>query len=303
MDHKELIALISQIKKYARPLEIAQIDHLFSHGLQEDVFIELEKYQNPDGGFGRALEPDSWNPNSSPITSWFAMTILRTLDISGELPMVRRLFDYLESTFERQYQLWPRLIPSNDHYPCAPWWNFQHDSFDLNPSASIAGFVLKYEKKNSKLYKMANHVVNQAIKYLKKSTTIEVHELRSIIDMANDLISANRHDLMNEKVKMLILTHMEKIIELDESKWFSSYAVKPSALIKYHPSLGSDVYRNLIIKELDLAMLSRNDDGVWKPTWNWGIYPDIFEKASEMWIGIIGFEYLRLIKSYDYIKK
>ena len=301
MTTRELDSLIKQLKKYARPLEIAQIDYLFFNGSKENIISELEKYQNADGGFGNAIEPDSWNPNSSPIASWNAITILRTLDLQDDHKMIKSLFEYLESSFERQYNLWPRLIPSNDHYPCARWWNFHHDKFDFNPSASLAGFILKHEKKNSKLYKMANQVVNKAIKYLNKATTIEVHELRCLIDMANDLISAGRRDLINEKVENLILEHIEKIIERDETKWFTSYSVKPSALIKSHPSLGSIKYQSMIIKEFDLAMHSRDEDGIWKPTWNWGQYPEIYEQAKTMWIGIIGLEYLKLMKSYLYI--
>lgn len=53
----------------ARPLELAWYRAVFEGGPKGAVVEELKKFQNPDGGFGNALEPDNWNPNSTPITT------------------------------------------------------------------------------------------------------------------------------------------------------------------------------------------------------------------------------------------
>jgi hypothetical protein len=55
------------IYRNARPLDIARFQYHFENGTKEAVLTALVAYQNADGGFGRALEPDSWNPNSVPI--------------------------------------------------------------------------------------------------------------------------------------------------------------------------------------------------------------------------------------------
>lgn len=55
------------IYKNARPLDIARWKYLFENGCREDVLLALAAYQNEDGGFGHALEPDCWNLNSSPF--------------------------------------------------------------------------------------------------------------------------------------------------------------------------------------------------------------------------------------------
>ena len=55
------------IYRNARPLELAQWQYHFENGSKENVLAVLSFYQNKDGGFGHALEADSWNPNSSPV--------------------------------------------------------------------------------------------------------------------------------------------------------------------------------------------------------------------------------------------
>lgn len=44
----------------------------------------LQAYQNQDGGFGHALEPDSWNPNSTPIQTATAIEILEEIHFADK---------------------------------------------------------------------------------------------------------------------------------------------------------------------------------------------------------------------------
>jgi len=50
----------------ARPLDLARWQYHFENGGKDSVLKGLSVFQNEDGGFGHALEADSWNPNSSP---------------------------------------------------------------------------------------------------------------------------------------------------------------------------------------------------------------------------------------------
>lgn len=52
------------ISTRGRPLEKAQFEFHFNNGSVEDVLLELGKFQNPDGGFGHAVEPDVRMPES-----------------------------------------------------------------------------------------------------------------------------------------------------------------------------------------------------------------------------------------------
>ena len=55
---------IKYITENARPLELAVFRYFFEEGSNKDVIDELSRFQNADGGFGHALEPDFFNPNS-----------------------------------------------------------------------------------------------------------------------------------------------------------------------------------------------------------------------------------------------
>ena len=46
------------IYRNARPLDLARWQYLFEDGGRENVLNILASYQNEDGGFGHALEPD-----------------------------------------------------------------------------------------------------------------------------------------------------------------------------------------------------------------------------------------------------
>lgn len=61
----------------ARPLDFARWKYHFEGGSREAVLDILSAYQNSDGGFGHALEPDFWNPDSTPTATWMATNILR----------------------------------------------------------------------------------------------------------------------------------------------------------------------------------------------------------------------------------
>jgi len=303
MKDKNLDLTISYIKNHGRPIEIKRLSHLLFGGSIDEILLELQKYQNEDGGFGHALEPDCWNPESSAIQSWTAITIFRSLDLESSHPMIMRLFEYLEASFNHETSRWNLLHPLNNMYPHAPWWEYRDVEPSFNPSASIAGFIMKHEDKSSKLYNYANTVYLDALDYINNTADpIEMHELRCLIDMANDLYETHQFDPDYLNMVQRLIIQMRLLIEKDEKKWFSAYVVKPSFLIKQHPSIGSDEFRDLMIKEFELALENRNSEGVWPITWNWIHYPETFLKAKIMWSSIISYEYLSLMKQYGFIE-
>ena len=71
----------------ARLLERQLFDHLFRGGPRESSLAALRAYQNADGGFGNALEPDKRCPTSQPIDVEIAMKRL----LVGQRTVVRHL--------------------------------------------------------------------------------------------------------------------------------------------------------------------------------------------------------------------
>ena len=60
------------VYRNARPIDLALWKYHFENGNKDDVLTALAAYQNADGGFAHAIEPDFWNENSTPIATWAA---------------------------------------------------------------------------------------------------------------------------------------------------------------------------------------------------------------------------------------
>ncbi|PTX60313.1 hypothetical protein C8P63_10977 [Melghirimyces profundicolus] len=103
----------------ARPLDRAMFRFEFEQGSAADVLKELESYQNEDGGFGHALEPDFRLPDSSALASTIALQYISRLRRTETPPMVQRVMNYLRKTFDEPNQIWMPVPQSIDQYPRA----------------------------------------------------------------------------------------------------------------------------------------------------------------------------------------
>ena len=86
------------VEQHARPLELAQYRVFFAEDDSNEVVKALLPFQNADGGFGHALEPDNWNPDSTPITTNDALLRLYdagALDLNSDT--AKRISQYLLS--------------------------------------------------------------------------------------------------------------------------------------------------------------------------------------------------------------
>ncbi|MDY0074787.1 MAG: hypothetical protein WC992_04735 [Acholeplasmataceae bacterium] len=280
----------------ARPLEIARARHLFSDGTLSEVMDLLKDYQNEDGGFGHGLEPDFLNPNSSAIQSWVAVNIIREHKVDQMHPVVQHLFTYLENTFDDTIMRWHAIPKNNKDYPHAPWWADEGPLDSFNPSSSLAGFIIRYGNPMTKIYFQAKKVCEEAMNYiLNFDKPIERHTLRTLIEMLNDISDLYYTNTLFIKAKKEMILRLEEVIERDKSTWFTKYVNKPSSLIKNHPSIGSEVYFNLLLEEIDEALKHQNEEHLWDITWKWADN-DHVKEASFAWQGIIALDYLILIK-------
>ncbi len=116
------------------------------HFLEADVQPVLEAlraYQNADGGFGNALEPDLRSPVSQPQPVELALHILDELDAMND-PMVGRACDYLRGITTSDGGV-PFVLPMSEGYPRAPWWNTGPEPpASINPTAALAGLLHKH---------------------------------------------------------------------------------------------------------------------------------------------------------------
>ncbi len=132
------------IWRNARLLEKYRFAYHFLDGPQSAVIACLRSYQNPDGGFGNALEPDKRYPGSTPIDVATAFHNLDDVDGFAD-EMVTEACDFLETITTPEGGI-PFTLPEVKQYPHAPWWGT--DEADppaaINPTAEICAMLLKH---------------------------------------------------------------------------------------------------------------------------------------------------------------
>jgi hypothetical protein len=109
----------------ARLVDRHRFAHLFLDAPADPVVDALRPYQNPDGGFGNALEPDLRTPTSQPIA---VNSALEDLEDAGRLgdPIAERACDWL-TTIQNPDGGVPFVLPSAGPHPRAPWWQTDED--------------------------------------------------------------------------------------------------------------------------------------------------------------------------------
>lgn len=286
----------------ARPLEWAEYQYYFEGGDQQAVLEALGAFQNDDGGFGHGLEPDCMNPNSSPIQTWRATTIIRRIGLDKTHPMVTSILNYLEHTPDQKDGHYPFTIPSNDDYPRAPWWSHSDRAYaDFNPTASLTGFILRYGDPTSNLFKQAMITATEVIDHVILKGSTEMHELNCILELMEDLMAAElEHFFRFKNFREALVKAAHLAIERDVTKW-PDYVCTPSKVIRQRDPDFYHGYEALMQKEMDFLEKSRDQEGVWDIQWSWGRDAEVFPIARLWWKGILVNQNLRLMKTFkDY---
>jgi hypothetical protein len=286
----------------ARPLELARWQYHFENGNAENVTRFLEAYQNADGGFGNTLEPDSWNPESSPYSSLVAVDSIRELGIyDPRHPVVERIFSFLDSGKYFSETGWLFTIPSNSNYPHAPWWTYSEENNIQNGyhvTGGLVGYILRCGDKESSLYRKALSVADNMTDKLRRAENHDVHEIGAYCSLVRDILSAEltgRFDcayLVNE-IRALV----NSAIERDPEKW-PFYSMRPSNYIDSPESVFYAGNEEIFQKELDYILASRHDGGVWDISWRWEEYPAEFAISRRWWQGFWAIRNLLTLKTF-----
>lgn len=273
------------ILQNARPLELAVYKYFFENKSNQAVVDELLKFQNPDGGFGNALEPDFFNPDSSPIATNDAITTLfRVNAINKNADIVKGIVRYLEShdSFNEDKKRWLFAIDSNKNYPHAIWWEKKGDGINsFNPSISLAAFLVCYGHNNS-LYE---EIIKDGFEYLENSDSISGDDLNCFL-LAYELLKTN--DVNNivdlTAYKSFLCRAINNTICKDTEKYGVEYVAMPSSIFAgTHQEFITPETEPLIIAEKNILDKLQMKDGGFDITWKWYTLYNEFEQARTWW--------------------
>lgn len=301
-DYKEIKAWMY---RNSRPIELAIWQYYFENGSKQAVLSALEFYQNDDGGFGNALEADSWNPNSSPYTTLRAINILKEIGFNDKQhPIIRGIFKFLGSNAYFSENGWYFNIPSNDDYAHAPWWtyNMEANAFEgIGLTAEIAGFIFLNADKDSEIFSKALRISDVIVG---KLNTVDEHGEMGVkgycvlLDALEKIgLTVQDHKSLTEKVKKLVYNSIER----DTSKWIY-YTKRPSDYINSSESVFYKDNQDIIAKELDYLIDTRPQNSVWNITWSWFENNERFAKefaiSENWWKASVAIDKLIFLKNF-----
>ncbi|WP_127533228.1 hypothetical protein [Paenibacillus kobensis] len=134
----------SFIYNNARLLDRRRFEYHFEGGPKEAVIEALRAYQNADGGFGHALEPDIRCPHSQPVPTEMALMIMDEIGYFDPA-MMEGIGRYLQTAVLPTGGL-PFVTRSVNDYPHMPWWTTDNDNAaSINPTGRLLGLLYKQQ--------------------------------------------------------------------------------------------------------------------------------------------------------------
>jgi hypothetical protein len=138
------------IRTEGRRLDAALLAYHVFDGEREAAIREVARYQNADGGFGHALEPDLRTPASTGIATTVGLRLLREIATPSSSPVVARAIQYLIDSIDPRTQVWPIVDEKVDLAAHAPWWSYSDrlaeswNGFRFNPTAEALAYLYEY---------------------------------------------------------------------------------------------------------------------------------------------------------------
>jgi hypothetical protein len=290
------------IETTARPLEIARFRHVFAGTPVEVIFDALRSYQNSDGGFGHALEPDLRAEESSALCTSIAFQVLRSTQTKPAPSLVTMGIQYLLDTLDRTEGHWRIIPPSAERSPHAPWWNQtsreeEFNGFSLNPTAEILGYLYDYQTRvPGEVFALLS---DRVLFHLSRLEEIKMHDLLCCLRLSQ---TETLPKAICEPLAQMLGRFIPASVACNPEDW-SGYSLRPLQVVDNPESPFMPELREAVGVNLNYEISSQNQDGSWTPTWTWGgAYPDDWLIAQREWSGIITLEKLLLLKKFGRIE-
>jgi hypothetical protein len=295
------------LERKARRLDLAIFKYHFDGGSPRDVAFELSKYQNSDGGFGHALEPDLRTPTSSPLATAVGLQILADLGYTSDFSQVQGAVKYLFNSFQESSGKWVPISGDAKNFPHAPWWHNDEGSladnfsdFLIIPRAHVVGL----------LHHFSDLVPAKWLESTTESTVTDIEKIEQLgTGGGDDLLYAiilAEADKLPEKFKARLTARIRSVtldVVITDPKMWNSYVITPLKIAPTPNSVPAELIWNEIHQNLDYLIDSQANDGSWHPVWNWGdVYPEEWEKAKLEWQGHLTVENLNILDAYGRIQ-
>ncbi|MFE2751224.1 hypothetical protein ACFXGA_04395 [Actinosynnema sp. NPDC059335] len=278
----------SFIRLNARVLEQRRFLHLFEGGSGDAVATAVLAYRNDDGGFGHALEPDGRGPDSQPLHTYTALSLLAEV---GWTEHAHPACDFL-ATIANPDGAVPNCLDTPGAR--APWWQPSGES-DLLVTALLASALHRMGVEHPWL-DGATEFCWRRIAGLTTSHPYEVNACARFLDHVPDRPRAER-----EAERLGALVREQGLVDLGDGRAHEGYAAgethKPHQYAPTPDSLARRWFSDEEIgADLDAVAAAQQDDGGW--TFPWAAWTPV---TTYEWRPIVTIEALLALRAYDRI--
>jgi hypothetical protein len=294
----------SFIFHHGRTLERRLFDVHFAQGPKEAVLAALAPYQNEDGGFGHALEPDSRASVSSAVATQQAFMVLRDIGALSSEALVQRAVDYLLRTYDSQQGVWRIIPPEIEQAPHAPWWSYADSAqnfggFLANPRAALLGYLYDYHE--LVLAEFLTQVTEAVIAQLERAPVqMVMFDLHCYVSLAE---TRNLPEDVKSRIRAKLVQIAPDNVELNAAKW-TEYVLTPLGLVTSPDHfLAAVIPSEALEANLDFLIDQQQTDGSWAPAWNWAFVDEAAWQAAEReWKSHLTLANLKLLHAFGRIE-
>jgi hypothetical protein len=283
--------------QHARPLERARFRFHFQNGPAAEVRSALAAFQNDDGGFGRALEPDLRLPASSAIATTQAFQYLRETGVPARDPLVQAAVRWTQTAFDRALDRWPAVPSEVNNWPHAPWWTWSapgQPEFTANPGIEFVAHLWRYREAVDPAF-LSDITARAEALVARLPARPEMHDLLCVIQLAE---TPSVPAVLRNQAARYARQAGPAIVSHDPEAWMG-YGVKPLLLAPRANSLLSPLLGDSIKANLEFEIRRQTADGAWAPNWNWGgFFPQDWPQAELEWKGVLTLKALLSFRSY-----
>lgn len=280
----------------ARPLERVRFQYEFEGGPAEAVVTELAKFQNPDGGFGHALEPDLRCPESSALATTAGLRALHGLPEELVSPLLSKAIAWLEANWSEEHCCWPIIGESANSAPRAPWWNYDESvaaKSTFNPAGDIVAMLSCLKSDNFLTVKS----LSRQLDAMNGKSDIEDHDLICLVHLAegNLIPDVALIDTISQAIRTKISKTPDDLL---------NYGLRPQFVINGPTSRFFEANRTETEMELAFLVGHQSADGSWKPNWSWfGQFTETWPIAEKDWSGVLTLDTLKWLRAFGLINQ
>jgi hypothetical protein len=272
------------LQAHGRLIERHRFEAIFENGSAKRVLDALRCYQNADGGFGNALEPDLRGAGSQPEPVEVAFWILDSLDsVNGFAdPMVIAACDYLETITAEDGGV-PFVLPSVRETLHAPWWETEDEPpGSLVPTASIAGLLHKHRIDHPWLEKATEFCWTE----IGRIENTNPYQARAVITFLDLVPDRERAEAEFGRLRDALLATVTFDLDAPGEVHFPlDFAPHPLRL----PLFDDDV----LAQHLDALLAEQSEEGGWNA--NWPVWTPLIEHE---WGGYVTVGRLLTLRAY-----